>query len=58
MSAKDVELLSDWPWDRVGYSPIVNAAGMVIGCAIISLMTAEEIKVKYPDAKIPNGVRA
>jgi len=41
----------------MGYSPIVNAAGIVIGCEIVSLMTVEEIKSKYPDAKIPAGVK-
>lgn len=44
--------VEDWPWDRLGYSPITDAEGLVLGCEIRSLMTIEEVKAKYPDANI------
>lgn len=49
--------LDDWPWDRYGFSPIVDASGNILGCEIVSFMTIEEIKAKYPDAVIPKGAR-
>lgn len=43
----------NWSLDRYGFSSIVDTGGNVIGCKIVSLMTIEEIKEKYPNAKIP-----
>lgn len=45
-----------WPCDRYGFASIKDADGNILGEEVVSLMTIEEIKGKYPNAKMPTGM--